>query len=726
MKAKKLSNKDTLGNNLFFTDVPLADYLIFVENPERWREACIEFWRSDRIGFDLETFSSHPHDYDGALNPSTGLIRLMSIGLPSGKVLMVDLGVKVSSNGKLTNDPEKCDRYQEFFQNLLFVKLRDRGTKIYGHNLYFDQRFMLSKYDVAMSSVRDTMLMSQILWAGLSKGFAKDISSRGLKHKPHSLLGVAERVGYGAIDKTEQRSDWGAKDLTNSQLNYSGLDALAVLEIGDRLEKQIHEEGLSFSFESEMLAAPFFAAIAHNGIPLNVSLCKQFVADYTRVAKEILAPFIAAFPNRNVVFLGESSNPGYPELNVHSPAQLKNALSGLDEAIANLSDSLFEKFFANEDSGIFSDSRLEQIGSTDSKELAPFRDIPAIASLLEYKSLFTQIAYLNKLLEVVDGNGRVHGNFIQIAPIGTGRSACRDPNLQNSANMRDSWKEAGLKPVRACFQAPPGYKFIIIDLAAAHDQIAQYLSKVPQDGRSTHLKTATAILRMRGEDISYEEVEAIYSDKDHPRFKEIKGIRALGKTVHYTELNQGSAQTIQSAFFSKPPFLQIPLEECQAMKDAWSKEAFPEIVDFQRKAIAAAQLRSVKGYPSTIPGRDYTYVRGATGRRLFIEKKNFNEWRNRYEAKSTEIISAIWLGTEADLIKRAAGLFLMWLEENHHIDCEVVNFVHDEIDVLCREDQAQECAYKLWSIVSSEFSKIIPTYEDSFDFSCIVDDLASK
>ncbi|MDQ7055532.1 MAG: hypothetical protein Q9M89_03215 [Persephonella sp.] len=85
----------------------------------------------------------------------------------------------------------------EFREHLKTV-LESKG--IVGHNLKFDIKFLKTNFDISPRTVFDTMIASQLL-------------SESGKEK-HSLQAVTYRLTDNSIDKTQQSSAWGLRNLS--------------------------------------------------------------------------------------------------------------------------------------------------------------------------------------------------------------------------------------------------------------------------------------------------------------------------------------------------------------------------------------------------------------------------------------------------------------------------------------------------------------------------------
>lgn len=96
------------------------------------------------------------------------------------------------------------------------------------HNASYDAVRLLRHYHISTSPIHDTML-----------------AARRSGDKKCSLKAQAEAYLGLSLDKTEQRSDWSRRPLSNEQLHYASLDAACTLLL---YEQQL-ERGLRGDFE---------------------------------------------------------------------------------------------------------------------------------------------------------------------------------------------------------------------------------------------------------------------------------------------------------------------------------------------------------------------------------------------------------------------------------------------------------------------------------------------
>lgn len=671
--------------NMLSDNVPLDKDVVMVHSPA-WEEALKEFKDAPVFCLDMETYGEG-EDKKGksnSLNPRNGFIRLIQVGLLSGKVLVANLG-------GWFDDRQDFARKHKAFTDILVKKAMGPSIKI-GANLKFECGWLLQHYGVSLRNIRDLMLMSQVYWAGV-------------KHYRHGLKYVLERLGEYA-DKTEQKSDWGVT-LTNSQINYAARD-VKLFDAAKKMKAMLQEEDLWESAMIENNACPAFAEMEYRGIPVREDILIERIKSYTSVALNALTPFTQAFPG----------------VNPASPKQLLEALNerfdlGLQAPPPNVSKA--EK-----------KTEAKQRSTANAKKMAECPD-PAVKGLLLYRSILTQVHYLKKIKHLLI-KGRIHPDFYQVAEnseeegMGMGRTSSKNPNVQNPSNLPKPWAALGLLPVRDIFQAPPGYKFIVSDLSQAHMRIAAEASQdrvlvdAYNHGWDLHAITASQLARIKGlgEDWTHENITIWNQDKSHPNNKLAAALRKVSKTVNYAGLNGSGAQTIMnSAASNKKDPISAPLEEWQATVQAF-KETYSGLERFKRNEFDKANHHNYEF------GRFFGCIRGLSGRRLFVEKYPSKQG---YLSKYTDTVSHIWMSTEAEIGKGALADWLA-LRDKHGWDAYLINFPHDEINVIAHETCADDAAKALMSCMDdrmARYIKTIPVNEPDADYkSCVKNSWADK
>jgi len=652
------------------------DLGVVLINDPRW-EQCIQDWRTSKVfGVDTETYGEirkvGKKKYDNALDPRRGKIRLIQIGLLNGLSMVADLGGWTEDRSHL---------YSEFL-SILKTKMEDKSVIKVGQNLKFEMTFFLWKFGIHTRNIRDTMLMSQTLWA---------IGGSGDKYR-HNLGAIGERCGF-EVSKEQQKSDW-AGTLSNTQLNYAAKDAYIVLPIATELKKRLLQENLWETAMVENLNCPAVAEREYWGLPIVTEVLDELISSYTKAAHSAVQPFLKEFPG----------------VNPKSPKQIVNCLN--DRYGLNLEPP----------------QRGEK-GKTKKKKdnknkmiLLENTHIPAVDSLVLYRSLMTQTGTYLKSIKENTYNGFTRSKYFQITRKGVGRSSSRDPNLQNAANHAPRWEEMGLKHPRSAFKAPPGFKMIVADLSQAHMRIAAEFSQDPvlidafNDDRDIHSITAAAQAQARGlgSEWSPENILKWRKDKAHPNSSMAEVLRKTSKNVNYGSLNaQGGATLQRTMAVSRDPVF-IPLDECKEMIWAW-RGLYSTLSATHKKIAADANSYDIK-FPG-LPGK-FGMTVGLSGRKVYFQKTlQTHGTETSWSVKYTDAISSIWLGTEAHILKKAEYLIL---EELDKLNCgwHIGNSAHDELDLWGPEEHAETVAIivnKIMDDCMKEFVISIPVNEPNYD-----------
>jgi len=391
------------------------------------------------------------------------------------KYLFLDTEVAVKSGKKIDffNDRVRLvqlGNYEKIFVYDMFLmpefvshlKKLLEGKGIIGHNLKFDIKFLYTNFGIFPGLVFDTMIASQLL------------SER--EGEKHSLQALTYRITDTYLDKTQQSSAWGIRDLSQQQLDYAARDVDVLRDIfpvlKDRLNSiktphratgKIHE---TFGIDNpvaavEMAFVPQLARIELTGMPVNEQLLKDMLkkvaSDYQRIYIDFVRGYgVEPFSPVQVTRWLTS------KLGLELPKTQKGSLSSQDSA------------------------------------LRKYADRKEVVQLLQIRS---RKKVLDKLKELEEHliNGRIYSQFKQIgAP--TGRMASSRPNLQNITHE-----------LKKLFRAPPGKKLIVADYSQIELRIAaEYVGEETmiqafRSGKDLHRFTASLILGKEYGDITKEE-----------------------------------------------------------------------------------------------------------------------------------------------------------------------------------------------------------------------------
>jgi DNA polymerase I-like protein with 3'-5' exonuclease and polymerase domains len=725
-----IESKESRENFQYVDDGSKLDSYIEFPNVDNIEELK----KSSEIGFDIETYGI-AKKADG-LVPSAGRIRLIQVYLPESKRSIIwDCGELVK--------PKNIDEL--FGINILKQKLFSRDCKIFIHNAKFESAWMAEHLKVPILNVIDSMILSQLYWAGLIRGFNKI----GV-HNPNGLDQVILRLFGVKPDKANQGYDY-AMPLGNSQYNYAGLDAKLTYAAGKKLLQMCLDDGLGKVVEAEMMAIPAFAQMNYKGVPVDVAKLQELLGIYTNAAEKALAPWLETFPK---------SNPGSP----------KQVLECLKEK------------WGIEPYSVDSKTKEKKL-SSDNATLTPFAlENPIIDALLFWRSLRKDCEYLQQYLskvKIVNGFEVLTGNYTQNAPQVTGRSSSSKPNLQNIPTPTPKREKLGLPPLRKGFRAPEGYKFILVDLAASHQQIGRFVSQdrklieANETGVKFHFFTVQSILEIEGIKCEFDwlskgksiagcrktiknskkpkEVEeakvkleklmnALLSEGLTPEKIEevVQHVARLydpAKTVFYGNLNLQSGQTLQNSFLKKADMM-VDLETCKKFVEG-GRKAYPGLFNFQKQLVTKANSQRENRtftvnteYGSKKVGAltgIYGTARSIDGSRLFIEKMPNKFKPGTLQCSATDAVSYMWLRTEGTIMKKSLGLVNDFIIDNK-IPGWISQFCHDEIMCCVKEESAYQLAEFMLNKITEVFREFVPDYqiEDPDPNSYIINDWSEK
>ena len=392
----------------------------YVTSADRLPHIAQEIADASVIALDLETTG---------LNPVFGAeIRLCSINTGRG-VYVIDLFYTktLGAVAKALND-SKC------------VKI--------GHNLKFDQKFLLFYYDIELWPVYDSFRASQLMWNG--------------KRMPHDLWSVQEREIHQR-PRTEDLggSDWTTPVLTEAQKLYAADDVQTLPLIRDVQKTKLASLGLNKVALIEFGAILPESAVELNGLFLNADAWLKLAAENEiqrnsykqQLYDELLDP------NNQLALPGMRN-----AWNVDSPPQMLESL------------------------------RRKGLKIEDTKEMTLAMlstKYPVIDKILLYREYSHAVktygaAYTARINARTN---RIHPEYFGF--LAAGRYACRNPNL--SAVPRN-------KVFRACFQAEDGYIYVLADYSGIEMRIVAEeandatLMRVFQEDKDIHKETASFLL----------------------------------------------------------------------------------------------------------------------------------------------------------------------------------------------------------------------------------------
>lgn len=300
--------------------------------------------------------------------------------------------------------------------------------------------------------------------------------------------------------------------------------------------------------------------------------------------------------------------------------------------------------------------------------------------LIDYAELSSLGTVISKDIKALRSGSEypVHSNFNVF--MATGRTSSSNPNIQNIRR---------LPGIRECFVPREGWVFLDADYDGLELRtLAQVclsklgrskLAKVLNDGGDPHLTVASTVLN-----IGYE--AAFVRNEKHD--KEVEDARQLGKAANFGFPGGLGAKTL--VHFAKGYGVDTLDEDgARDLKKDWIK-AFPEMRDF---------LTMVGKHCQENKEENLANVEQLWTKRL------------RGEATFTQACNSYFQGLGADATKAAGFL----IAKECYVDrksplfgSRIVNYIHDQFILECKEDRAHEAAHRLARVMEEGAKPFLP------------------
>lgn len=579
-------------------------------------------------------------------DPSTSRIRLLHLTLPDGCAYfadMFDLG-----NPPLTD---------------LAALVEDPRIKKVTHNAKFDLSFLRASSGrrPKFKNIFYTMLASQICWAGYyDLAPSKSLKNPWKKRVPdHSLEALAERHLGIALDKSRKASDWGAKELTPSQVAYATSCAKVLLPLQAILQELIIKNGLERVAELEFRTVSPVVEMELSGIHFDAEAAKYLISRKESQIAEIVMDLQAEAKRNGFYPLPGESSKGSIYLNPDKTEDIKRYFHSQGFCVMSTR----------------SDVLKELAGRGNS-----FADM-----LLRYRLLSHQLAFLESwLAQLHSDDGRIHPSYFQLQSA-TGRLSFRKPNAQQLPKRGE-----GSQEIRKLFRAPPGKKLVKVDFACIEMRIMAYLSgdetiiRAFQDGQDLHMLTASKI--------SGQPLDHITKDQ-----------RQAAKIVNFLLIYGGSAETLkQRALFDYGIFMT--LEDAREAREKYF-EIYSGVREWQRKQLMAMSYTHQHYFHNCVQGffdLPLTCTFTALGRRRVWPRFGAGVKASKFQAYNTPS-----QGTGADLIKMVMCELYDRLTDEADEDVKIIGSIHDELMLEVPENQAEAYAKMLSEIMNRIGSELL-------------------
>lgn len=593
---------------------------------------------SERIvGVDTETTG---------LDPRVNQVRLVQLGTPDF-ALIVDLnGWRCEGERSVAwQSPGMCD---------LRAFLEGTKGKVL-QNAAFDLNFLQGESVVVGGPIFDTMVAAKIVNNGTA---AKN-----------DLGSIVERNLKVELPKELQKANW-AGDITAEMYEYAARDVIClpllvpVLKDALATSRVRPDYTLWDLFKLEMSVLRPIALMQWHGFGFDELGAKELREVLVEESEALKTVFLEAL-DADI----KKENPDNPHAWLPRDPDGSVNTREKDTGSIRLGTKLLKGF--NPRSPKQMAERFEQAGimlppdekgapSLDQNLLAFLRnDYELIDRYMTWKTAVTKVSNIEKLLESVGPDGRIHCNYRQMGTE-TGRLSAASPNLQQVNRGKD---------FRSKFVAAPGYVLVVADFSQVELRVAAELSGEQRmidaylAGRDLHTETAALMAK-----VSFEEVT--------------KAQRQSAKVANFGLLYGAGPATLQKQAVAQYG-IDMELSEAREIVEGF-RSAYPRLYAWQQE----------EGTKTT------KAVQTALGRRRMLV--GFND-------KYTTRINTQVQGTAGDIAKIAIGRLWRLICQAPRDEAKLIAMVHDEIVLEVREGTEAQWGQRLKESMESAGAQICTT-----------------
>ncbi|PPR70489.1 MAG: DNA polymerase I [Alphaproteobacteria bacterium MarineAlpha3_Bin2] len=437
----------------------------------------------------------------------------------------LDLGGDGNTGGDGGDAPDQIPLKKAL--KLLKPLLENPSVLKIGQNIKYDMK-VLSRHDVTISPVDDTMLLSYVLGGGLHGHGMDDLAKRFLDHE---TIKYADVTGTG---KAKVTFDQVALD---KALDYAAEDADITGRLHKILKPRLVEDHVVSVYETlERPLVPILGAMERQGIKVDGKKLKGLSDDFGKRLAELEIE-IHSLAGR--------------EFNIGSPKQLGEVL--FDEM--GLPGGKKGKTGAYGTGADVLEALIDH-----------GHDLPA--RVLDWRQLAKlKSTYSDALMEQINPDtGRVHTSYSQTGA-STGRLASTNPNLQNIPVRTEEGRK-----IRQAFVADKGMKLLSADYSQielrllAHVADIKALKDAFHNGQDIHAMTAAQVFGVAMEDMD----PMVRRKAKAINFGIIYGISAFGLARQLGIGNSEAGEYID-AYFEKYPGIRDYMDRT---KDQAAQQGF--------------------------------------------------------------------------------------------------------------------------------------------------------
>ena len=502
-------------------------------------------------------------------------------------------------------------------------------------NAAFDLNFLAGEGVELGGSIFDTMIAAKVVNNGT--GAKNDLGS------------LVSRVLKVPLPKELQKANW-AGEISDEMVRYAARDAVCLPRMVPALVAALKESEVSPSvtlwdiFKLEMMALRPIARMQWNGFGFDAVSAAALQVSLQDNAETLKTTFLEAL---DLAIKQENSD----EPAVWLPRDEDGVLNTREKDSGSIRAGTKRYKGFNPRSPKQMAERFEQAGillppdekgapSLDQNLLAFLKgEYELVAMYMEWKAAVTRVSHIEKLLDSIGPDGRIHAGYRQMGTE-TGRLSCSGPNLQQVPREGE---------FRRLFRAREGYTLVVADFSQVELRVAAELSgeermlEAYRAGRDLHTETAALVTGKSADTITKKE-------------------RTSAKLCNFGLLYGAGAATLRKQAVAQYG-VDMELEEAQGLVTGF-REAYPQLYEWQMQ----------EGNKTT------RAVFTRYGRRRILT--GFND-------KYTTRINTQVQGTAGDIAKIAIAMIWDNIKAAKPGEAMLIAMVHDEI-VLEVEDGVVE------------------------------------
>ncbi len=586
------------------------------------------------IGVDTETTG---------LDPRANQVRLIQLGT-TDFALIIDLDGWRQEGCRAV--PWEVDGLRQL------KALLEGGCRKVLQNAAFDLNFLRGEGVVLGGPIFDTMVAAKIINNGTGK--------------PNDLGEIVKRNLKWSMPKELQKSNWSG-ELTAEQFVYSARDTICLTHLAPLLQAKLAADivrgdyTLWDLFQLEMRVLRPIALMQWHGFGFDRPAAEELRVSLTEESEALKTLFLEHLDQ-------EIRNNSPDDPNSWLPRDPDGSINTRekDSGYKRLGTKLYKGFNPRsaqqmaqgfKKAGILLPVDEKGTPSLDQNLLAFLRnDYELIDQYLTWKTAITKVSNIEKLLESIGPDGRIHCNYRQMGTE-TGRLSAASPNLQQVNRGAD---------FRSKFVALPGYLLIVADFSQVELRVAAELSGEQRmvdaylAGRDLHTETASLIAKVGLDEVT-------------------KSQRTSAKMANFGLLFGAGPATLQKQAVAQYG-IDMSMEEAREIVEGF-REAYPTLYKWQ-------QDQGSRTTPA---------VHTALGRRRMLV--GFND-------KYTTRINTQVQGTAGDIAKIAIAKLWNSLVKAPADEARLIAMVHDEIVLEVKEGHEEHWAVLLKASMESAGSEI--------------------